>query len=266
MDLRFPAGRGPPTVREGFVARDRPTDSEEWDMSRGVKAITVLALSMALPLAWPRAGTAQESHGFGRCVPVSERARPGDVGCFIVAESRVGRLGPLPVFWHVTRFGSRGAAEWAARTARGASVLDAFGATWLLAIGPERWRPAAGLHVVAIGPLPVQDSVSYAALYLEASMQPGAKSGVHRHSGPEAWYTLSGETCLETPNGTSVGRSDGSTVIVPGGVPMELTATGTTTRRSLVLILHDVSEAPTTMVSDWTPSGKCASAASGGTR
>jgi quercetin dioxygenase-like cupin family protein len=235
-------------------------------MARGGKSITVTALSVALSLAWPRAGAAQDGHGFGRCVPVSERAHPGDVGCFIVAESRVGRLGPLPVYWHVTRFGSRGAAEWAARTARGASVLDAFGATWLLAIGPERWRPAAGLHVAAIGPLPVQDSVSYAALYMEASMAPGAKSSVHRHSGPEAWYTLSGETCLETPNGTMVGRSEGASVIIPGGVPMELMATGTTTRRSLVLILHDASMAPTTMVREWTPSGECASPASGGTR
>src|SRR5206468_12633405 len=62
------------------------------------------------------------------------------------------------------------------------------------------------------------------------------------HSGPEAWYTLSGETCLETPNGTQVGRAGGAPVIVPGGLPMELTATGSTLRKSLVLILHDRSE------------------------
>ena len=235
-------------------------------MTGRLKSIMVLALTVALSLAWPRSGAAQEGQGFGRCVPASVRARPGDVGCFIVAESRVGRLGPLPAYWHVTRFGSRGAAEWAARTARGASVFDAFGATWLLAIGPERWRPAAGLHLAAIGPLPVEDSVSYAALYMEARMEPGMKSSVHRHSGPETWYTLSGETCLETPNGTTVGRSDGASVIIPAGLPMELTATGTTTRRSLVLILHDVAQAATTMVHEWTPSGKCASTPSGGTR
>lgn len=41
----------------------------------------------------------------------------------------------------------------------------------------------------------------------------------------EAWYALSGETCLETPAGTQVGRVQGPPVIVPGGLPMELTAT-----------------------------------------
>ena len=37
------------------------------------------------------------------------------------------------------------------------------------------------------------------------------KSAVHRHSGPEAWYTVSGETCLETPDGTQVGRAVAAT-------------------------------------------------------
>ena len=79
----------------------------------------------------------------------------------------------------------------------------------------------------------------------------------HRHSGPEAWYTLSGETCLETPEGKMIGRAGGSHVIVPGGPPMHLTATGTETRRALVLILHDSAQPPTTMAPDWTPKSLC---------
>jgi hypothetical protein len=46
-------------------------------------------------------------------------------------------------------------------------------------------------------------------------------------------------------------------VIVPGGPPMHLTATGTETRRALVLIVHDASEAPTTPAPDWQPKGLC---------
>ena len=88
-------------------------------------------------------------------------------------------------------------------------------------------------------------------------MRPGMKSSIHRHSGPEAWYTIQGETCLDTPNGTQVGRAGGPPVIVPGGPPMELTATGTTTRESLVLILHDASRPPTSMESTWKPRGRC---------
>jgi hypothetical protein len=38
---------------------------------------------------------------------------------------------------------------------------------------------------------------------------------------------------------------------------MHLTATGTETRRALVLILHKTSKPPSTLVHDWTPKGLC---------
>jgi hypothetical protein len=90
-----------------------------------------------------------------------------------------------------------------------------------------------------------------------AVFTPGVTAPAHRHSGPEAWYTLTGETCLETPDGKMVGRAGGSQVIVPGGPPMHLTATGTETRRALLLILHDSTKPPTTPAPDWTPIGLC---------
>jgi quercetin dioxygenase-like cupin family protein len=92
---------------------------------------------------------------------------------------------------------------------------------------------------------------------MEAIFRPGMKSAVHRHSGPEAWYTLAGETCLETPDGVMVGRAGGPPVIVPQGTPMELTATGTEVRRALVLILHDSAQPATMPATDWTPKGRC---------
>jgi hypothetical protein len=54
-----------------------------------------------------------------------------------------------------------------------------------------------------------------------------------------------------------VGRAGGPPVIVPQGPPMELTATGTEIRRALVLILHDATQPPTTVTSDWKPKGLC---------
>jgi hypothetical protein len=68
---------------------------------------------------------------------------------------------------------------------------------------------------------------------------------------------LAGETCLETPAGTQVGRASGPPVIVPGGLPTELTATGSALRQSLVLILHDSSAPPTTPEPEWAPKGLC---------
>ena len=204
-----------------------------------------------------RTARAQTPASFGICMPVAQRGGR-DVGCFIIADQPVGTLSPERAFWHVTRFGSRADAERENATARVQStVIDAFATPWLVTIADSAWRPKSGQHVAVIGPLPITPGVAYSATYMEASMRPGMKSSIHRHSGPEAWYTIQGETCLETPNGTQVGRAGGRPVIVPGGPPMELTATGTTRRESLVLILHDASRPPTSMESTWKPRGLC---------
>jgi quercetin dioxygenase-like cupin family protein len=217
----------------------------------GLAAVLPLVAIVARPAMAQRAPDA-----FGTCVPMSQRAGR-DVGCFIITEQQVGRLDGSRHFWHVTRFETPASASAANKTAPVAgTVLDAFGSTWLLTITDSAWRPKTGQQVAVIGPLPVSPGTAYAALYMEASMTPGMKSMVHRHSGPEAWYTMSGETCLETPSGTQVGKA-GRPVIVPGGAPMELTATGTTIRKSLVLILHDASRPPTTMESTWKPRALC---------
>jgi quercetin dioxygenase-like cupin family protein len=127
----------------------------------------------------------------------------------------------------------------------------------LFTIAEAGWRPASGERVAQIGPLPINSDVAYTAMYMEAVFRPGMKSTVHRHSGPEVWYTLTGETCLETPDGTMVGRAGGQYVIVPGGPPMELTAIGTEVRRAEVLILHDSSKPHSSAASDWKPKGLC---------
>ena len=136
-------------------------------------------------------------------------------------------------------------------------MVESLGRVWLLSIEEAGWRPAGGQRVAEIGPLPVTSGENYAAQYMEAIFTPGMVAAAHTHSGPEAWYTAAGETCLETPQGKQVGRAGGDYVIVPGGLPMHLTATGTEQRRSIVLILHVSSQPPTTMVHDWTPKGLC---------
>ena len=188
------------------------------------------------------------------CVPVSERAGT-EFGCFIIATNPVGQLASF-AFWHLDTYPTQTAAE-KAKTAAGV-VVEALGKVWLLTIGPSGWRAAGGTRVAEIGPLPTVAGRSYTAQFMEAVFKPGMKSAVHRHSGPEAWYTVSGETCLETPDGTQVGRAGGSYVIVPSGPPMELTATGSEVRRALVLILHDSAQAPTSLAPDWVPRGLCA--------
>jgi quercetin dioxygenase-like cupin family protein len=103
----------------------------------------------------------------------------------------------------------------------------------------------------------MRSGISYSAQYMEAAFQPGMQTRVHRHPGPEAWYTISGEMCLETPEGATVGRASGEPVIVREGLPMQLTATGTDVRRGLVLVLHTSSEPASVPATDWQPTGLC---------
>jgi quercetin dioxygenase-like cupin family protein len=189
------------------------------------------------------------------CKPVSQRT--GELGCWITANAPLGQLPRQPVFWHLDTYPTRAAAE-AAKGPRG-TVVESLGKVWLLTIGEAGWRPSGGERVAEIGPLPVNPDAKYSAQYMEAIFAPGMTAPAHRHAGPEAWYTLAGETCLETPEGKMVGRAGGAHVIVPGGPPMHLTATGSVQRRALVLILHDSSKPPTTPASDWTPKGLCTS-------
>jgi quercetin dioxygenase-like cupin family protein len=187
------------------------------------------------------------------CRPVSQRT--GELGCWITANAQMGQLPQVPIYWHLDTYPTWAEAE-AAKGSRG-TVAESLGKIWLLTIDVAGWRPSGGSRIAEIGPLPVSADAKYSAQYMEAIFTPGMTAPAHRHSGPEAWYTLSGETCLETPEGKMIGRAGGSHVIVPGGPPMHLTATGTEVRRALVLILHDSAQPPTTPAHDWTPKGLC---------
>jgi quercetin dioxygenase-like cupin family protein len=187
------------------------------------------------------------------CRPRGSHA--GEIGCWIIVDHPVGSLPQEPMFWHLDAYPSQAAAE-AAKQHRG-TVVESLGRFWLFTIAERGWRPTSGVHVADIGPLPVGAGVAYSATYMEATFTPGMTSSTHTHSGPEAWYTVAGETCLETPDGIMVGRAGGPPVIVPAGPPMHLTATGTVQRRAIVLILHDASQPATTVTHAWTPKGLC---------
>src|SRR6266567_7806900 len=197
----------------------------------GYSVLVLAALSLCSPaFAQPVAG--------GTCKPVSQRT--GEVGCWIIAHEAIGQLAAPQIFWHLDTYSTRATAE-AAKGPHG-TVVESLGKVWLLTIENAGWRPSGGERVAEIGPLPVNAGEKYSAQYMEAIFNPGMTAAAHTHAGPEAWYTLAGETCLETPQGKQFGRAGGQHVIVPGGPPMHLTATGTEQRRSLVLILHESSK------------------------
>jgi quercetin dioxygenase-like cupin family protein len=153
-------------------------------------------------------------------------------------------------------YASRAVAEAEADKAPRATVVEAFDKIWLYSIAAEDWHPSGGKRVADIGPLPMKPNRKYTARYMEAVFTPGMTTSVHRHSGPEAWYLLTGTQCLETPEGMSVAHA-GDTTIVPEGPPMALNSVGTETRRSVLLVLHDTTQPWITAANDWRPRGLC---------
>jgi quercetin dioxygenase-like cupin family protein len=188
----------------------------------------------------------------GACKLVSDRT--GELGCWIIAHDALGSFAEAQTYWHLDTFPNRADAD-VARGPRG-TVVESMGKVWLFTIEARSWRSTKGQRVAEIGPLPIAAGHNYSAQYMEAIFKPGMTSATHDHSGPEAWYTIEGETCLETPAGKVVGRAGGEHVIVPDG-PMHLTATGTGIRRALVLILHDSAKPSSALVHDWHPKGLC---------
>ena len=190
----------------------------------------------------------------GVCKPASQRTQ--EIGCWILADDPMGTLSKSTVFWHLDTYSTRDAAE-ADKGKRGV-VFESLDRVWLMTIEDEHWHSAHGTRIAEIGPLAIIGGVEYSAQYMEAVFTPGMTAPAHLHSGPEAWYTLAGETCLETSDGlVHIGRAGGPAVIVASGLSMHLTATGTEQRQALVLILHETSKAATSSVHDWVPKGLC---------
>jgi quercetin dioxygenase-like cupin family protein len=165
-----------------------------------------------------------------------------------------GHLPQEPMFWHLDIF--RTPAEAAAGKGARGIVLMAFERVWLSTIAGANWRPQGGTRVAQIGPLPEISNADYTAHYMETVTDPGHSTSIHRHDGPEIWYTLTGQLCLETADGMAIGHAGESTIALPR-VPMRGTTIGSETRRSLVLVLHETSKPWFTPAPDWTPKGFC---------
>jgi len=209
----------------------------------------VIAWLIAI-FALPQIASAQVP---GRCeVPVSQRT--SDVGCYLVATQTLPAMPSGPVYWHLYTFPTRAVAE-AEKTSTG-TVVESFGKVWLYTIAEKAWHPSGGEHVAVIGPFTMSAGNQYTARYMEATFTAGMKAAIHRHSGPEAWYLVSGTQCLETPDGFKVAHA-GDSAVVPEGPPMALSSVGTETRRSVLLVLHSSSQSWITMDHDWQPKGLC---------
>ena len=187
------------------------------------------------------------------CVDVPPGAKRPEFGCFNVGTVTGLHFSQASVYWHLHVFPDRKSAE-AARSATGIAVEE-DGRVWLSEFGARNAMPRGGESIAVVGPLQLPPAQSYAAVLSYAVMRPGDSSRVHTHPGPEGWYVLAGEQCLETPAGASRARA-GETMTAPANTPMELNVGGKALRRAFALVIHDSTQqrgAP----SDWKPSGAC---------
>ncbi len=174
----------------------------------------------------------------------------------LVAHQDLGVLPQGPLYWNIYTFADVQTAE-RAKPPHGV-VVQAFGRVWLFEVGGKGGELEGGRHLADVGPLPIEAAQGdFSAEYLKSTFPPGATAPVHVHSGPEAFYAISGASCLETPDGVQVARGAGHSLMVKRGPPMLLMAIGQETRQGFALILHGQGSPPTTLTSDWTPQGLC---------
>lgn len=233
--------------------------------TEGNRSATMRLCGMALAtmcLATAFADASVPEHGNAPATVVTSRpctpdqtAHPLPGPACLLAHADLGPLPNEPVYWHIDSFADLQAAE-AAKDRRGTVASD-FGQVWLFTIAPASWRPAGGIHKATVGPLPVRPAASFSVEYVHSVFAPGMTAPVHRHSGPEGFYAIDGDSCLEMPGGVHTGMGPGNTMVMEGGPPMALMAVGTQPRRAFAVILHDATLPATTRVDDWTPTGLC---------
>jgi quercetin dioxygenase-like cupin family protein len=220
--------------------------------------LLLFASSSVVPVARIHAqvpGTTGHEHLTGvACVDVPAGEKRPAFGCFNVGTVSGLHFSQPAVYWHLRAFTSRKAAD-AVKSATGI-VVEEDGRVWLSEFGPRNAVPRGGEAIAVVGPLQLPAATSYAAVLSYAVMRPGDSSRVHTHPGPEAWYVLAGEQCLETPAGATRAGA-GATMTVGSNIPMELNVTGATVRRAFALVIHDAVQ-PRGIPADWKPSGACA--------
>lgn len=188
-----------------------------------------------------------------RCIENSPE-RHGQPGCSVVADKPMPSPPPRPAMWHIDEFSSLGEAKHA--EGPNSVAFEAFGSAWLYTIESDTSNHHGGKHRATVGPLPLRQATPYSIQVLVAYFQPGNFSIVHTHSGPEAWWVLEGEQCLETTK-AGIRKHAGEGAIVEEGETMRMVGIGSGPRRSLVLVLHDSNRPPATVVDNPPPLKSC---------
>ena len=162
--------------------------------------------------------------------------RRGEVGCTILTTRPL--VGPLPtsVYWHIDRFDSLDEAK--AKAGPNGVAAAAHGSFWLMTVEARGNDHHGGRHVEWIGPLILPAAEAYSMNVRSTLLADGASTPVHTHSGPEVFYIVLGEQCLET---AKVGHRlpAGKYLILPTDQVHRGRVQKAGVRGALTLVLHD---------------------------
>jgi len=165
--------------------------------------------------------------------------RRGEEGCSILAVRPFVASTDRPMYWHIDRFDSL---EAAAKAAGPDSVpAEAHGSVWLMTVEPRSEEHRGGRHIAWIGPLGLPVAAGYTMRVQSSLLRSGTTTPVHTHAGPEVFYVVAGEQCVETPE-VGLHLSAGDSRVLATGVVHRGRVTGPGARRALALILHDAAQ------------------------
>ena len=172
-------------------------------------------------------------------------------GCYLSAEMTV-KGAPETVYWHIYQLADEAAGRAEAAKHRWATTIIAHKRIWLYVLGGPDERIGVGRKAAVIGPLRVP-SGAVNARFMESIFPPRMRTRVHSHAGPEAFYVVEGEQCMDSPSERRK-LGAGATYVVESGPHVQAAPKG---RRNLVLVLAPTSAAWMALRNDWTPSGFC---------
>ena len=156
-----------------------------------------------------------------------------------LVEKKVAELPAGELYWQVENFPTRAAADAAAGPTT--LVAEAEGKVWLFTLGSKGAATGGGTKVVEIWPVPRITAPSYLLRINSGIAPPGAKTKVHTHPGPEAFYVLSGELTQKTPEGVNIVKA-GETKPGQPDTPMEVSSSGATDLHELIMFVVDATK------------------------
>jgi hypothetical protein len=157
-----------------------------------------------------------------------------------VADKKLPQLPAGSLYWHVENFPTLAQAQ----AAEGPTSLavEAGGKVWLFTLGPKGGTIPGGTKVAEIGPVPRINAPEYLLRITHSGGAPGAKTTVHSHPGPEAFYVVSGRLGQKTPHGVSYAEAGHSMNGHTADMPMEVFSAGTTDLDQFVMFVIDATK------------------------